>query len=351
MGLSTSTFQGSGDTLGAAVGQRFAAQIASALAENGMLHGPFLDFHRSAAGRALFRRLLALHRERFPSYLAELEGIAAGAGVSFDELMLVNLRGEYRGYCAVDDGGECSTCVLMDRAHALFGHNEDGADIYRGRSYLVRVEPDDAVPFTALCYPGFLPGNAFGFNDHGLCVSVNNVRPKHVREGLGRHFLARSLFAARDIDAAVQRLGVEPRASGFNYTIGSRSERRIVNVEVSPEAVEVREISGAHFHANHYLYQDVEQHRFASSVSRQERGEALLRECPPEDARGVLRVLRDQGVRDLPIWRDGTAPDDGVTLLSALFDLDRGTLRIYPGPWQHDADRDTPLAAAPIPPG
>lgn len=351
MGLATTTFQGAGRTLGAAVGQRFAAEIAAALEENDTLHGPFMTFHRGAAGQALYRRLRELHGQRYPQYLAELEGTAEGAGVSFEQLFIVNLRGEYRGFTGVDDGSECSTCALLDDGHAVFGHNEDGAAIYRGRSYLVRVEPDGAVPFTALCYPGFLPGNAFGFNDCGLCFSVNNVRPKGVREGLGRHFLARSLFAARSLDAAVECLRVEPRASGFNYTLASRAERRILNVEVSPRLVHVHEVRGTHFHANHYLYLEEAQHRFPSSAARQRRGESLLDTARPADARGVLRVLRDQGDRDRPIWRDGTSPDDGVTLLSALFDLDRGTLRIYPGPWQHDTDRDTPLAAAPIPAG
>jgi len=175
------------------------------------------------------------------------------------------------------------------------------------------------------------------------------VRPRDVREGLGRHFLARSLFSARDLEQALARLSVEPRAAGFNYTLGARRERRLLNVEVAPQALDVRPIDGVHFHANHYLYLDVAQQRFRSSVARQARGETVLAASPPQDAAGVLRVLRDQGDRGYPIWRDGTPPDEGGTLLSALFDLDRGTLRIYPGPWQHDASPDAPIAAAPIP--
>jgi predicted choloylglycine hydrolase len=349
MGPATTTIQGHGAALGSAIGQRFAEAIRSALEENETLRGPFLAYHASVEGRRRYADLLALHRERYPHYVAEIEGMADGAQVPFDELFLVNLRGEYRGYTSIDDAGECSTCAVARDGRLVFGHNEDGAAIYRGRSYLLRVEPEQEVPFTALCYPGFLPGNAFGFNDFGLCFSVNNVRPRAVRHGLGRHFLARSLFAARDLDEALERLAVSPRAAGFNYTLGSRRERRLLNVEVSPESLDVRVIHGAHFHANHYLYLDVPQRRFASSVARQERGEALLGEAPPEDARGVLRVLQDQGNRALPIWRDGEAPDQGVTLLSALFDLERGTLRIYPGPWQHDAPSTAPVAAAPIP--
>lgn len=102
-------------------------------------------------------------------------------------------------------------------------------------------------------------------------------------------------------------------------------------------------------HANHYLQQRAAQQVDACSRARQQRGEALLARRVPVSGRDVLGVLRDQGDREWPIWRDGTAPDRLTTLFSALFDLDRGALRIYPGPTRHAADPNLPLAAAPIP--
>lgn len=35
----------------------------------------------------------------------------------------------------------------------------------------------DKPVFMAFCYPGFLPGYAFGFNDTGICFAANNVQP------------------------------------------------------------------------------------------------------------------------------------------------------------------------------
>lgn len=348
MPLSTSTFQGEGELLGTAVGQCFSRVIHAALDENATLRDVFVPYHRGPEGQALFRRLVDLHRARYPLYLSELEGIAEGAGVDFERLFLVNLRGEYRGYTGADDGGECSTCAVVNDDCAAFGHNEDGTDVYKGRSYLIRVEPSHDVAFTALCYPGFLPGNAFGCNDHGLCFSVNNVRPRQVQDGVGRHFMARSLFAARDIHEAIARLSVPDRAAGFNYTLGSIAERRIVNVEVAPHRVQAKEIQGAHFHANHYLYLDTPQHVFDSSRARQQRGNLLVGDGAARNTDGVLRVLRNQSDPGLPIWRDGTAPDSGVTLLTGLFDLDARELVIYAGPWQHEHSPETPLARVPI---
>lgn len=67
------------------------------------------------------------------------------------------------------------------------GHNEDGSTSDMNTTYIVsaRIMSTDAkMPlesFTALCYPGELCGNAFGFNrDKSLVYTVNAVFPENV---------------------------------------------------------------------------------------------------------------------------------------------------------------------------
>jgi len=242
------------------------------------------------------------------------------------------MRGEYRGYAAESADFGCSTCSLLTTDKAVFAHNEDGSPIYRDQVYLVRLDIVGKPSFTALCYPGFLPGNAFGFNSEGICLSANNVLAKGIVTGLGRHFMARSLFEAGSLEEAIELATISGRASGFNYTIGSFKERRIVNVEVSPNKHRVHEIKGCFFHANHYIkLSPVGQLITPSSQARQNRGEALLAGGMVQDESGVLKVLRDYKVKDYPILRNGKPPDSSMTLVTALFDLDSKTLTIYPG--------------------
>lgn len=347
MGLATTTFQASGRVLGRAVGQRFGAGIAASLADP--MNESRLRYWRSACGEPALRRALLLHRARVPALVDELEGLADGASVSFEDLFVLNLGAGFNAAMADACGG--STCALLDPQHALIGHNLDGDAGERERSYFIRVEPGDAVPFTALCRPGVLPGSAFAFNDHGLCIAASGLAPESTSEGLGWPFLARALLAARSIDAAIEQLRAQPRGAGFRCTLGARGERRIVSVDVCAHAVQVRAIGAPHFQAGHYLQQALAQRIGDSSGARQRRGEALLAQRAPENASELMAVLRDQGDRSWPIWRDGTAPDTQITLFSALFDLDRGSLRIYPGPTRHAANPNAPLAAAPIPNG
>ena len=315
--------------IGVAVGRRFAQQIRRALENYAFLQERMLPFHHSPEGQGRYQELLRLNRTHYPGYMAELEGLAHGAGWPFEELFLANVRGEYRGYLRNRARG-CSDCALLTDQVALIGHNEDGSPAFDGNLYLTRAQIESKPAFTALSYPGFLCGHTFGYNEAGICFSVDNVTPLETRVGLGRHFVARSLLEARSLDEAVDRVTIPGRASGFSYTIGSIHERRIVHVEVAPAAHHLHQIQGAYFHANHYLQLDgVEQIVSPSSRARVERANEILETKSPGDAEGVLALLGDQSNEHYPLYRTAAPPDQDQTLCTVLFDLDARRVRIY----------------------
>lgn len=330
---------GSHHEVGLAIGRRSADRIHRLFENYDFLHELLLPFYRSSAGLSSYQSLLKLHRTHFPGYVTELEGIAEGAGHPFEEIFLVNLRGEYRGLMALethtsdtDDsvGQGCTDCLVLTPDVALIGHNEDGTPAALGNMFVVRVRVGHNPAFTALCYPGFLPGNAFGYNELGVLHTVNDVIPRQVRLGLARQFIARSLLDARSLDDAIKGATVPGRAAGFNYNIGLLSERRVLSLEVSPEKHHVHEVQDYYLHTNHYLNLiGIDQEIESSSRARLARARELCQTTPPTDAVHVLALLGDQTDRDYPIFRSDTQPDRGVTLCSALFDLDARQLRIY----------------------
>lgn len=321
---------GSHHEIGEAVGKRFATHIQRALNGYRFLHDELLPYHQTPEGQARYATFLELHRRWYPDYVTELEGLAQGAGCAFEELFLVNLRGEYRGLLHTSPPRGCSDCVLVTDEKMLIGHNEDGAPAFQGHVYLVHAEVEGKPAFTAFSYPGFLCGNAFGFNAEGICFSVDNVQPRNVREGVGRHFIARSLLEARSLDDAIRRVTVPARASGFSYTIGSIPERQVVIVEVAPEAHRIRAVQGTYFHTNHYLeLTEVDQVIHPSSQARIKRGSAMMQTHPLRHAGDILTILGDQADEQYPIYRSATPPDQSMTLCTALFDLGARRLRIY----------------------
>ncbi len=321
---------GSHFEVGFAIGKRFAEQIHRLFDNYRFLRQQVLPYHRTPEGQARYQELLDLNRARYPDYFAELEGLAQGAGRPFEELFLTNMRGEYREHLHQLHARGCSDCAVVTDDVALIGHNEDGVPEFRGNLYVVQAKVEGKPAFTALSYPGFLCGNAFGFNAEGVCFSVDDVRPRDARVGVGRHFIARSLLEAHSLDDAIERVTVPGRALGFSYTIGSVRERRVVHVEVSPGTYRVHEIRACYFHANHYQeLADVDQVIEPSSRARVERAHVLLQESPPLDDAGALAVLGDQANERYPIYRTATPPDELATLCTALFDLEGCRLRIY----------------------
>ena len=322
---------GSHHEVGQSIGERFAAQINAAFDTYPLLTDRMLRFHRTPEGQAVYGKLLEANRERYPDYVAEMEGLAQGADRPFEEVFLVNMRAEYRALAPERLAG-CTDISVMTPGTALLGHTEDGSPAFQGQTYLVTVTVSGKPAFTAFSYPGFLCSNAFGFNAEGIFYSINNVDPLGGRIGLGRHLVARSVLEARTLDDAIRRATPPGRATGFNYNIGSLAERRVVHLEVSPESHSLREAEGTYAHTNHYseipgIAQDIG----PSSEARLQRATALLRQAQLRDATGLLALLGDEDGDGYPIHRTATAPDTSTTLCTALFDLDVRHLRIYAG--------------------
>ncbi|HHP7236038.1 MAG TPA: C45 family autoproteolytic acyltransferase/hydrolase [Desulfobacterales bacterium] len=340
---------GSPHDIGAAVGGHFADRIRRCLEAHPKLYTEFVPSAQTPSGNARYHRLLDLHRSRYPDYMAELEGIAAGADIALSALFLINLRGEYAGLSGTAPTGGCSTGALHDTTASVIGHNEDGLAIYRGETYFLAVSPQKGPSFGAFCYPGFLPGNAFGFNSAGICFCVNNVQPVFLREGIGRHFIARSIFEATSLDEAVEKVTPEIRASGFHYTIASIRERRMVGVEVAPNDSRVIPIKGPYFHTNHYLsLENIAQKVSASSRFRLACGQRWIAAGRLRDRDCLLGLLRSRE-EALPVLRDGTHPDNLVTLATAIFDLQNKTLAIYAGEAGSNETGPGILARMPLP--
>ncbi len=319
---------GSHFEIGRAIGARFADQIHQALDGYEFFQQRLLPYHRSEEGQRRYQKFVELNRSHYPDYFIELEGMAQGANRPLEDLVLLNLRGEYRDYFQQFVPHGCADCAVVTDDVAVIGHNEDGDPEFKDKLYLVRVDIPDKPTFTALSYPGFLCGNAFGFNSRGICVTVDNVRPLHNEPGLGRHFVARSLLEAISLQDAVQQATVSGQASGFHYTIGSTTERRVVSIETSPSGHTLREVR-SYFHTNHYLEMDIDQVIDPSSQARSETGRKILESKPSPGTDDVLTILGNQSDLAYPIYGTRTCLNPLMTFCTCLFDLDQRLLRIY----------------------
>jgi len=277
---------------------------------------------------------------RFPEAWAELAAFGEGCAVPFDDLALMNFRGDLG---PVAGGIGCSD-LAWRRERSLIGHNEDGAPENVGQCALLTLALDGLPTVTAFWYPGFLPANAFTVTADGLVWTIDHLPVASPGDGAARHFVGRGLQrSARTLDAAVEYLKTHPSAGGFAYTIGDRSGR-IVSVEAmagrhaaveagpqaagpqaaGPQAAGPQAAGPLLWHTNHGRYlPGAEPLPEGTSVAR---GQTLSALAVPEqdpDPAWFLRVLADAPLPD-GVRRDREAGDPAITLCTFVADLTAG---------------------------
>ncbi|WP_233804713.1 C45 family autoproteolytic acyltransferase/hydolase [Paraburkholderia sp. HP33-1] len=266
---------------------------------------------------------LAMHTEtRFPRVWAELQGLARGLRLPFEDVFLWNCRGDV--WAMSPDG--CTTLQLPhtpDAGVRRIAHNEDGDPGFSSDCAIAQCRIEGSPGFAAFVYPGSLPGHTFAVTDAGLVVTVNNLRQRRVVAGVPRMVLTRAVLDATDLDMAVSLLRDAPRAGGFHLTLAHRAHATLLSVEFSAYGCSVREITEPSLHANHAIHPEMahfSQVITDSSQHRQTRGDTLLAQTRTTgEMPDPLAILADQEDASLPIYRDDPRdPDDENTLATAL---------------------------------
>ena len=191
----------------------------------------------------------ALTEARFPRIWQELQGIAAGLGLPFDDVFAWNCRGDV--WAMAPDG--CTTVLLPNAPAAgrgpVLAHNEDGHAGLRQGCALALLRPAGGKAFTAFVYPASLPGHAFALSEAGLVLTVNNIRAQNAGDGLPRMVLARAVLDCDSIDQALDLVAGTRRAGAFHLSLAQAGDPRLVSLEFTHggcSAIEVSQIGRAH---------------------------------------------------------------------------------------------------------
>ena len=254
--------------------------------------------------------------ERLPACWQELQGLAQGLDLPFDDVFLWNCRGDV--WAMAPDG--CTT-VLVPGPEPVIAHNEDGDPGLRGQCALARLNPDAGRAFTAFVYPGSLPGHTFAVTETGLAQAVNNIRSRSAGIGLPRMVIGRAVLDCATLDEAIRTIETLPRAGAFHFTLAQRGDPRLVSVEFTHERSSVVFFEHPSCHANHLIHGGMTsepQIVTGSSAARQQRGNELLRQIGAGRP-DPLSILRDRMNDALPIMREQADDSDNEnTLATAL---------------------------------
>ena len=315
--------------LGQALGRKGAKAIADA-----SFATPQFRALEQWLGSDRLKGLEATARRHFPEHVREIEGIADGADQPFEKVFLWNCRGDLRDLVRSDEDA-CTSLMLPAEIGrpAILAHNEDGDAALAGQGFLAHFEPDEGPVFAAYCYPGMLPGHAFGWNAAGIVQTINNIRPHDLTIGVPRHVITRAVLSASTMDAVLDLLKRTDRASGFHHNLADGSGR-MVSVEAPASGYAAIEVAAPHAHANHLIRPDlagIAQTISDSSRERQKRAEEML----AAGERDPLTILFDRTKADNPILcRAESEASDSYTLATFSCSFEAGGMQwgIYHGP-------------------
>src|SRR5262245_45498741 len=300
-----------------------------------------------------------------PSYVAEMRGIADGAGIDFTDVLAINVRTEVMfaakarqaasaGQPAPQSGpAECSSfAVAPAPGHArptLVGQNWDWLPHSAETVVVLEARQEDGPDFVTVVEAGLLAKT--GMNSAGLGLVTNAlVTADDLGEpGLPYHVMLRAILDCENVSDAITSLQVGFRSSSANYLLAHR-DGVAIDVECAPGDFSRLYFlypesghpggNGVLLHTNHFLADrfsrtDVSVWVMPDSPVRLQRLRAGVRVAPELSLATFRALLSDHanypsGVCCHPDPK--MAPEDqGMTVTSVLMNLGAGRMWVSDG--------------------
>ncbi len=199
------------------------------------------------------RRFRPLFEKHCPQLIPEIQGVAEGAGISFE----FALAGQLRGELAQLADGACTTFVIGPRGTAdgttLIGQTSDMPAEMREFGYVLHLTPADRPELIMWTFGGQL--GYHGLNEFGVAHCANALGGGPKWKFAPSHYpLKRLLLEQRTLDGVRQLMSDFPVCSNGNYVLCDGSGG-ILDVELTSDGAHFLEDDGAGFiaHSNHYL--------------------------------------------------------------------------------------------------
>jgi predicted choloylglycine hydrolase len=238
-----------------------------------------------------------------PEYWAEMQGIAARAGIAIEEVVCGNLY--YDALKAVLVG--CTAFAVDTPAGPLHARNLDWwseNDSLRRHTTQTKFLGAQLGEFTTVGWPGFI-GMLSGIAPGRFAITLNAVISEEpLQMASPVVFAIRQVFEeAADFKSALQTLRTIPLASDSLLLLTGLREGEMAVIERTPTRAEVRFAeNGRIFVTNDYKtmqtrLRSIESELQATACGRYNRISELVASCVPTNATECLSYLNDPAVR------------------------------------------------------
>ena len=253
-----------------------------------------------------------------PGQVEEMRGIASGAGVGLEEIVLVNARTELLQFArhpalleSMRDGTPdgCTGVVVRPSAardkQLIHAHNWDWKLDSAESCVVLRIRNEDGPDILTFTEAGALA--RFGFNSRGICITANGLDcdRDYRRSGIPLALIRRKVLEQSQLALALRIAYCTPKSGSNNMIISHAGAGLVYDFECAPdETFMVEPHNGVLVHANHWL----------SPVAL-----CKLRECGMADAPSTF--YRDLRAREALLAKAGELTvEDVIEVLSDDFE-------------------------------
>lgn len=184
-----------------------------------------------------------------PDMVEEIRGMAEGAGVSAEDIMLLQVRNQLQPDA---DAGCTSLSLAGERqlpSGRLVAQNWDNDPDLQPFTVVLTRRPTGKPALMTITQAGLVA--YIGFNDAGIGVCLNTLPAPSRRFGVPHYFTVRGIYEAASLDAAVHAVQRANRAIPANIMLAT--PQGPADLEVTLEHVHVLRSDGAGgiTHTNH----------------------------------------------------------------------------------------------------
>ena len=294
---------------------------------------------------------LAAMKKWTPDLVEEVKGLAAGAGIDFDTMLVFQWIDEYWAQGKNVAADRCSGIGVGRRRSrpAMIAQNLDMTGFYEGYQVILHVKHHDSdLESFVYTIAGVIATN--GMNNRAIGVCCNTLlQLDSCRDGLPVACIVRGVLAQKTEDAAIKFLHDVKHASGQNYIIGG--PERAFSFECSSHNVSrfvPKEAGELVWHTNHPLANEDYSAWYREYIKNQKNGSEgptnseIRLECvrrralehPSDlDVDAIKSILKSQDNAQHPVSGPLKDKNSSYTFGSVIMVLsDTPELHVAPGP-------------------
>lgn len=188
-----------------------------------------------------------------PDLVEELRGTAEAAGVTLEDLMLLQVRNQF----TPEKEGGCTSLAIRSPEHAdaVVGQTWDNDPVLDDFTVVLTRRPHDR-PATVSCTQAGLI-SYMGFSETGIGACVNTLPAPSRPVGVPHYFTLRELFEARSLDEAAESVRRAHRAIPANIMLATPDGPADLEVTIDDVHVLRPDNGNSITHTNHCVHPEL----------------------------------------------------------------------------------------------